>query len=176
MDKRILFIIAQVDFRDEEYLTPKQVLEQAGVKVITASVTTDKAKGSLGAEVVPDIAIKDANLDDYDMVVAAGGSGAPKLYECQEFRDIFLDARQQNKPFGAICISPATLAKIGVLEGKTATVYKTDEAVQALRDGGALYSGKPVEIDGNIVTANGPMAAKEFGMAILNVLGVSADN
>jgi protease I len=36
---------------------------------------------------------------------------------------------------------------------------------------GAKYTGKSVEVDGNIITGNGPDAAREFGRAIAKALG-----
>jgi protease I len=35
---------------------------------------------------------------------------------------------------------------------------------------GVKYTGRNVEVDGKIVTANGPEAAEEFGKAILKLL------
>ena len=72
----------------------------------------------------------------------------------------------------AICIAPVTLANSGVLKGKKGTVWTNEESKieQKLIDKGVNYTGKTVEIDGNIITANGPEAAEEFGKAIVNAL------
>ncbi|MCD6213570.1 MAG: DJ-1/PfpI family protein, partial [Candidatus Desulfofervidus sp.] len=53
---------------------------------------------------------------------------------------------------------------------KKATVWSS-EASQ-LKSLGAIYTGKPVERDGLIITANGPQAAKKFGETILATLGL----
>ncbi|MEM5813391.1 MAG: DJ-1/PfpI family protein [Candidatus Aenigmatarchaeota archaeon] len=39
-----------------------------------------------------------------------------------------------------------------------------------LKKNGARYTGKDVEIDGNIITANGPQAAEKFGKEIEKAL------
>jgi protease I len=43
-------------------------------------------------------------------------------------------------------------------------------AAQLLEEKGAIYTGKPVEIDGKIVTGSGPQAAQEFALAIIKLL------
>ena len=146
MRKRVLYIIAQEGFRDEELSIPKKMLEDAGIDVVVASITTSKAKGKLGLEVDPDIAVKDANIDDYDMVVMAGGPGAPSLADHDEVRDIFVSAKENGIPIAAICIAPKNLADFGLLENKKATVFKDDDAIQSLHAGGAIYTGKDVEV------------------------------
>ena len=170
--KRILYIIAQENFRDEELLTPKRILEERGAKVIVASITNGECKGMKGAKIVPDITVKEADLGDYDMVVMAGGTGSTKLYDYDEVHNLFLLAREMGKPYGAICIAPMNLAKMGVLQNVKATVYRTDESMDAFSSGGVFYTEARVVIDGNVVTANGPEASEEFGNALCQVLGL----
>jgi protease I len=54
-----------------------------------------------------------------------------------------------------------------LLQGKQATVWEMPESLEALKKGGAIYTGEPVTEDGRIVTANGPEAAMEFGQAVI---------
>lgn len=61
---------------------------------------------------------------------------------------------------------PVTLANAGILKGKRATAYPSVESY--LRWKGAMYTGKSVEIAGNIVTAKGPEAAKEFARTVVS--------
>ena len=39
--------------------------------------------------------------------------------------------------------------------------------LKLLETGGAICTGKSIEVSGNIITANGPSAAKSFGEALL---------
>jgi len=68
----------------------------------------------------------------------------------------------------AICISPVTLARAGILKNRRATVFPTE--AEELKKEGAIYTGAPVEEDGRIITASGPEAAGEFGERIASVL------
>jgi putative intracellular protease/amidase len=57
------------------------------------------------------------------------------------------------------------------LQGKKATGWNGDgELGGILSDSGAEFVDKPVVVDGNIVTGNGPSAAKEWGEAIVKML------
>lgn len=166
--KKILAIIASSDFRDEELLVPKGIFEEEGFKVVIASSSLETSSGTLGAEVKPDILIKDVKIDDYDVVIFVGGSGASEYWDSPIAHNIAKGALEKNKILAAICIAPVTLANAGILTGKKATVWASE--VNRLISKGAFYTGSAVEVDGNIVTANGPTAASEFAEAIVKKL------
>lgn len=166
--KKAVMIIAQNQFRDEELFEPKKILEDGGVKVIIASSSTKPAAGKLGAIVNPDISLKQINVNEADAVIFVGGAGSSQYWDDPLAHKIAKDIVSQNKVIAAICIAPVTLAKAGLLSGKKATVWPS-EAGQ-LESAGAVHTGKAVEQDGKIVTANGPLAAKEFGKTILKLL------
>ncbi|MBP6920864.1 MAG: DJ-1/PfpI family protein [Candidatus Omnitrophica bacterium] len=162
--KRVLLIIAPVDFRDEEFLEPKNILGKLGVQVTVASTQPGTAKGSRGAFVKADIALKDISVAKYDAFVFVGGNGASVFFDDPQAHRIAQDAVKQQKLLAAICIAPVTLARAGVLRGVKATVFP-DESDELTKKG-AVYTGKPVEIAGNIITGAGPHAARQFGQAI----------
>jgi protease I len=62
------------------------------------------------------------------------------------------------------------LAKAGILKGKRVTVYPADFALAEIRRANATYVDEPVVVDGNLITAVGPEAAKEFGEQIVKML------
>ena len=167
---KVLFIIAQNQFRDEELEKPKEILEDAGFETDVASLTTDTAVGMLGARVKPDLAVMDAEPDEYDLIVVVGGMGAPELAEHDEVLELLSRAKEDDKKLGAICLGPLVLAKAGVLQGKKATVFKTPESVVALGDKGAVLVDEDVVVDESVVTANGPDAAERFGRELVDLL------
>jgi protease I len=167
---KVLFIIAQNSFRDEELEKPKQILEKAGYGVDVASITTEHAIGMLGAVVKPDLAVKDANISDYALIVVIGGSGAPQLANHPEVLNLLKQAKADNKKLGAICLGPMVLAKAGVLQGKQATVFKDSDPVSVLESGGATFIDQKIVVDTGLVTANGPGASTEFGNELVNLL------
>jgi protease I len=166
---RVLLIIAPANFRDEELLHTKEELEKAGVETVIASSTLKDARGMLGARVRPSIKIDQAKVDDYDAVVFVGGSGSSVYFDDDRAISIASEAFKKGKKTCAICIAPVILANAGVLKGKRATVFPGDY-VKMIEGRGAKYTGKPVEVDGNVITASGPDAAREFGRALAKAL------
>ena len=166
--KRVVMIIAKNDFRDEELLEPKAILEKNGIEVKIASTSLNIAKGMLGARVTPDILVKDINVKDFQAIVFIGGAGASQYWDDPVAHKLAQEAFSQGRIVAAICIAPVTLANAGILTGKRATVWP-DEAGQ-LNLLQANYTGRPVEKDGNIITAAGPFAAREFGEELVEVL------
>jgi len=165
---KILMIIAPKDFRDEELLIPKKAFEEKGFKVELASKTDKEAIGMFGTKVKPHLSLRKVRVDEYKAVVFVGGSGTPVYFDDQEALRIAKEAQAKNKVLGAICLAPSILAKADLLKGKRATVWPSEE--KTLKEKGAIYTGKAVEVDGLIVTANGPQAAHEFAKALLELL------
>lgn len=172
-NKKIAMLIAFRDFRDEEYFIPKNTLGSTGAKIQTVSTESGTAIGSQGGDTQVDILLGDLKVSDFDAIIFVGGPGAPKYLDNETSYQIAKDAVSQNKVLAAICISPTILAKAGVLAGKKATVWSSvldKSAVKILNDNNAIYQDSPVAVDGNIITANGPGAAEEFGKTIVEVL------
>ncbi len=171
--KKVAMIIAFEDFRDEEYFVPKEVLEKAGIEVVTVSNQSGVAKGAGGGEAPVDILVNQLKVEDYQAVVFIGGPGCLKNLDNQPSYQIAQEAVKQDKILAAICISPVILAKAGTLEGKKATVWSSaldKNTVKAFQENGAIYQDKKVVVDGNIITANGPAAAQAFGQKIVETL------
>jgi len=161
-------IIAPRDFRDEELFDTKKELETAGNDVTIASTTKNIATGMLGGTIVPEIALDEVIVDDYDAIVFIGGSGSSIYFHNKKAHDIARDAYYKGKVIGAICIAPSTLANAGLLREKKATCYPSEG--NNLKSKGAIYTGKPVEKDGKIITADGPRSARSFGRMIAKSL------
>jgi protease I len=170
-DKKILIVIAPQNFRDEEFTEPKAAFERLGAKVEVASTQLGTAKGMLGLEAKIDLLIVNANPNDYSAIVIAGGIGSKQyLWSDKNLQELVKQFQYRNKVVAAICLSPAILAKAGLLNGREATAYPDSEAMQILRDNGAIYSDKSVIISDKIVTARDPESAKEFAAAVINLL------
>ena len=166
--KRVLFMPASKDFRDEEYFQPKKILEDSGVLTTTASTILGELTGMLGSTARSTINIADTKVEDYDAVVFVGGIGAEKLFHDHFAIEIAKNSLKNNKILAAICIAPMILANSGVLKGKKATIssYLSKE----LASKGAIYTNSPVEADGIIITASGPRSSDIFAKTILKLL------
>jgi len=176
--KKALIVIAPNDFQDIEFLHTKEELEKADIKITIASTKKETAKGMQGAIVKIDLPLRQVNVDDFDAIIFIGGLGASPYYRNKKALSIIKDAYSKNKKICAICVAPLILAKTGILKGKRATVYDLNikELAQMLKDEGAIYTRKQVEVDGNIITANGPNAARKFGRIIAKELNKQKKN
>lgn len=172
-NKKIAMIIAFSNFRDEEYFIPKEIFEEASFEVKTVSTKKGTAIGAGGGDTEVDLTFDELNIDDFDVILFVGGPGAYKYIEDEKAHQIAKEAIEKQKILAAICIAPAILAKAGVLEGKNATVWSSvlDKGpIKILEENGANYVEKDVVVDGKIITANGPHAAREFGEKIVEIL------
>lgn len=166
--KKILMIIPSKGYRDEELNIPREMFEKAGAIVDIASDKEGRARGMLGGSIDSNLLYNQIEVDEYDAVVFVGGVGSKIFWNDPMAHSLAKIAVQKDKLLGAICLAPATLANAGVLKGKTATSYSM--AAGALKKAGANYTGHPVEIDGTIVTGEGPKAAEEFASTIIKQL------
>ncbi|MBU1018825.1 MAG: DJ-1/PfpI family protein [Patescibacteria group bacterium] len=165
-----LFLIAKQDFRDEELFEPKQILEEAGIQTTITSTETGTAVGKLGGTAQIDLPIQEVNHEDYDILIIVGGPGAPALADHPKVINLVKKCSESGKKLAAICIAPYILAKAGVLTGKKATTFPAEPALSEFDKNNVIKTEKSVVKDGNILTADGPNSAKEFGQTIVNML------
>jgi protease I len=168
--KTALMIVAPQNFRDEECFETKEELEKAGVKVVVASLTKGEKTGKAGGKILAEKSIGEVKVDDYDAVLFIGGSGAEMYFKNPIALDIARQAYKKGKLTAAICIAPIIFAAAGILSGKKVTAFDCPESRAALSKAGAIFTGKNVEIDGKIVTGNGPKASREFGRKIAELI------
>lgn len=165
--KKVCVFLAD-GFEEVEALTAVDLLRRARVYVDTVSIKDDyKVHGAHGIYVVTEDLFEEAEFEDTDMIVLPGGMpGTTNLMQHAGVRKIvkaFVDA---GKPVGAICAAPTILADLGILEGKKATCYPACEDSMA----GAVLTGAPVTVDGNVITSRGVGTAIDFALELIKVL------
>ncbi len=163
-----VLVIAPETFRDEEYAEPKRLLEDAGVDVTTASVDAGLCQGRFGLEAHADVALRDVDPASYDAVAFIGGGGAKVYFDDPDAHRVARDTLDAGRVLGAICIAPSILGHAGLLEGISVTAFPSEETDLVAH--GAVWTGRAVEVDGRIVTANGPESATAFGEELLRAL------
>lgn len=163
-----MFVIAKHNFRDEEYEEPRKTVESEGAQITVASSSTNEARGMFGLKVTPDILLQDVRVEDYHAVFFVGGSGAAEYWNNPAAHDLARAFYNMRKITSAISTAPVTLANAGLLNGRRATVYPS--YMTDLKSGGAKYTAMPVEIDGRLITADGPESAKDFGRKLVEAL------
>ncbi|PKQ17256.1 MAG: DJ-1 family protein [Actinobacteria bacterium HGW-Actinobacteria-7] len=166
--KSALLVIAPTLFRDEEYAEPKQIFETNGIVVTTASISPGDCIGKLGMHATAELSLGDALGGAWDTVVFVGGAGAQVFFDDATAHALARETLDRRALLAAICIAPSTLAHAGLLDGVRATAFPSQR--EDLVASGALWEDGPVVVDGCVVTANGPEAARDFAETIVALL------
>ena len=165
---KVLFVIAPDNFRDEELFHPKEEIENTGHETAIASLRLGTCTGSEGGTVEAIFPIDNLTEDDFDAIVFVGGRGSAVYFDNRIALKLARNFYNNGKITAAICIAPSTLANAGILKGKNVTPYPSEK--ENLIEKGANFTGEPVTVDGKIITASGPAAAREFGKKIAEAL------
>lgn len=169
--KKILMIIGQKDFRDEEFLEPRSVFKDEGFEVTVASREAGNCSGMLGASVTAEKSVNEVDISAYDALVFSGGPGSLMFENDEKVHSMISEVINEDKVLGSICISPRILMAAGVLKDRKFTMWNPDGSQdEYIKNSGGDYTKKDLEVDGKIVTADGPGSAKKFGKKVAELL------
>ena len=163
--KTIAFLVATEGIEQVELTEPWKAVEAAGgtAKLLAPETGTAQAFNHLDkADTFDvDLAVGEAEVDDYDALVLPGGVANPDNLRTHE--DAVAFARrfvESGKPVAVICHGPWTLVEADVVRGRTLTSWpslKTD-----LENAGATWVDEEVVVDGNLVSSRKPDDLKAF--------------
>lgn len=167
-------ILTENGFEQVELTSPLEALREAGATVHIVSPQKEKVKGwehdHWGDEFPVDVALDEANPEDYDALMLPGGVMNPDALRVNEkavaFAKHFLEA---GKPLAAICHGPQLLIETGMLEGRNMTSYpslKTD-----LMNAGVQWEDKEVITDQGLVTSRKPDDLPAFNKKMIEEVG-----
>jgi|SRR5882724_10850267 len=165
--KNVLMVVPFTQFRDEEFLEPRKILEAAGAKTTVASGSVRTCYGLKGTIVEASLAIADAKAEDFDALVICGGPSVPEFFwKDKKLAELAAAVAAAGKVVAAISLSTVVLAKAKLLAGKEATVYFLPQAIQELKAEGATYVSGPLLVQDKLIMAEGPRESARFGQAI----------
>ena len=123
--------------------------------------------GKHGYPIEVDVAFKDVNPADYDILVISGGRGPEKMRLDNHALEITKHFFKENKPVAAICHGPQVLISAGVIKGRKTTCWPgiRDDVIAA----GAHYEDKEVVIDKNLVSSRSPADLHVFGREMIAI-------
>lgn len=155
-----------------EVLTPVDILRRANVECDLISVCDKITSGSHNVKIVADKLLTEVDLSSCDGIIIPGGMpGASIISEKQPIISAVKKFLSENKLVASICASPAiVLAKNHLIDGRKATCYPAKDFIKLMEN--TTYTCLNVQVDGNLITANGPRSALEFSMCICDFLGV----
>ncbi|XP_052480106.1 protein DJ-1 homolog B-like [Gossypium raimondii] len=138
-------------------------LDQAKANIVVASVGDNlEILASRKVKLVADLLLDEAAKLTYDLVVLPGGLGGAQAFaKSDKLVNLLKKQAESNKPYGAICASPAlVLGPHGLLKGKKATAYPA--MCDKLSDQSHIHNR--VVVDGNLITSRGPGTSMEFAL------------
>jgi len=145
------------------------ILRRAKANVVVASVE-DKLEilASRNVKLVADVLLDEAANLSYDLIVLPGGLGGAQAFaNSEKLTNLLKQQRESNRPYGAICASPAlVLEPLGLLKGKKATAFPA--LCNKLSDQSEVENR--VVVDGNLITSRGPGTTMEFALGIVEKL------
>ncbi|MCO6456054.1 MAG: DJ-1/PfpI family protein, partial [Pirellulaceae bacterium] len=163
-----------------DYERVRTALQHAGLDVRVASsrptsVPTLAAIDQPGPEIVPDLLLSDARIDQFQGIVLIG-------YEIDEFlpgkrhadlmRRVVDQAVRGGATVGSICAANAILSRHGYLAGRPAAASQW--AVQAgAQDGEADWRASSVQCSGPFVTASSDAQAAEFARLLVQQMSAA---
>ena len=156
----VLIFLPKKEFNEEEFTLIKKLLLKAEKKVFITSDDHLVCSGNKGMKVKSDTSFYNVNVNNFSSFILIGGSGSRNYWENQSLHKIIKKFFDAKKVIAAICSSPITLAKAGILQNKKATCnsdYKME-----LINAGIDYQDRNIVIDGNVVTANNVHSASQL--------------
>ncbi|KAF5478572.1 hypothetical protein F2P56_005120 [Juglans regia] len=145
------------------------ILRRAKANVVVASVE-DKLEilASRKVKLVADVLLDDATNHSFDLIVLPGGLGGAQAFaNSEKLVNLLKKQREINRPYGAICASPAlVLEPHGLLKGKKATAFPA--LCNKLSDQSEVENR--VVVDGTLITSRGPGTSMDFALAIVEKL------
>jgi protease I len=162
--KRVAFLMTD-GVEQIEYTEPRKAVEAAGADVHLVALEPGTVQGfnhlDKADTFTADIAVRNADPNDYDGLVLPGGVANPDALRLDQDAVAFVRAFfEQGKPVAAICHAPWTLVEAGVVKGRTLTSWpslKTD-----IRNAGGEWVDEEVHVDQGLVTSRKPDDLKAF--------------
>ncbi|MFQ6001034.1 MAG: DJ-1/PfpI family protein [Anaerolineae bacterium] len=164
--KKILLVMPPREFEDSCYEVIRKAFEWRGHAVTIASLDAGVIRGSQGTAALAEAKLDNVKHYDYDAIIFVGGQGATRLFDHEKACKLAKDGK--HKILGAIGNAAAILALAGAAEKKRATC--PTEVAGLLVRSGVTYTGRPLEIDGKLITAQDSSVAEQFANAIIKAL------
>ncbi len=166
MRKVLVFLEDLVE--DSEFLYPYLRFKEEGFEVVSAGPERRDYIGKRGMTFKPDRTIEEVRGEEFDCIFVPGGYAPDRLRRYPEVLRIVRRHFEAGKLVCAVCHGPWVLISARIVKGKKVTGFYAIK--DDLENAGAIYTGKPVEVDGNLITATDPNSMLEMMKVILKVI------
>lgn len=169
----MIYVHLAPGFEEIEALTIIDVLRRAGLETLTVKIPEEGGsselltEGAHGISVLADIKFEEADYKACELIVLPGGMpGTKHLGAHKGLTEEIKAFAKAGRPLSAICAAPMVFGGLGLLSGKSATIYPGMEEYLV----GAKVSKEAVVADGNLVTSRGPGTAMAFALKLVELM------
>ena len=162
-----LIFLPKKEFNEEEFTIVRNKFLKSGKQIFITSDDHSFCSGSKGLKVKSDISFYNVNVNNFGAFILIGGTGSRSYWKNLFLHKIIKKFFDGKKVVAAICSSPITLAKAGILQNKKATCFSEDK--MELINSGIDYQDRNIVVDENIVTANDARSTLQFAEAVLDL-------
>ena len=164
-----------------EILEASAFIDVMGWNLLEGDKTTElitcglrkKINSSFNQTFTVDCAIEEVDLDAYDALAIPGGFEEYGYYKdaySNKFLELIREFNKKNKIIASVCVGALPIGKSGVLIDKNGTTYNIELRRNELKAFGVNVLNKPIVIDDEIITSNGPSTAIEVAFLVLEKL------
>lgn len=165
---RLIMVIPPTNFRYQVFSEVQNQVAEAGGSLDISSMYAGTVTGTQGEKIEATLVPDDVNTQEYAAVVLGGGPGILRHTGESDLVQLAKSFNAAGKYVAAMRVAQLTLAEAELLRGKRVTGAEgIDEKLAAA---GAEVTSRPVEVDGLIITARGPKAAREFAQTIVEAV------
>ena len=163
----MVYLFLANGFEDMEAVVPFDLMKRAGIDVLTVGIGGKNIKSAHGLSVTAEISEDEVDFEKAEAFVFPGGwPGAKNLKNSETVNNAIKFALYNNIIIGAICASPGyVLSGTGALSNKKYSCFPGFEVPEG------EYTANKIEVDGKLITACGPAAAKDFALALVEAIG-----
>lgn len=149
--------------------------EDVELELVSASIRSPIKTAFGGLTVSPQAQLSELNLEEFDALAIPGGMEGANFYDdaySEEFSEAIRYFSTAGKPIAAVCVASLSLGHAGILKGKKASVYHSQNGTRraVLEQQSAIFVDYPIVRDGNITTSTGPGTSVEVALALLGDL------
>lgn len=163
----MVYILLADGFEEAEAIVPADLLRRAGVEVALTGVTGKVVTGAHGIAVQCDLELEQVNQEELELLMLPGGlGGVQNIGASPAAMALVKSAADSGRYVAAICAAPSLLGTLGLLNGCKAVCYPGMEGTM----GADAQKGHSVVVDGRFITGEGPGAAFDFGLQLVETL------
>ncbi|AAK81282.1 4-methyl-5(b-hydroxyethyl)-thiazole monophosphate biosynthesis [Clostridium acetobutylicum] len=152
------------------------MLEGDGSTLVVTAGMHDKIKCTWNFTVLPEIKIKNVNVDDFEALVIPGGFEEAGFFidaYSNSFLDLIRTFNAKGKIIASVCVGALSIGKSGILKGRTATTYNLNDRkrqYELSKFGVKILENQPIVIDKNVITSYNPSTAFNVAFTLLEML------